>query len=296
MAEDILTRLSQGPVLFDGAMGSLLIAQGLSHGDAPELWNVENTAVVEGAHHAYYEVGADVVTTNTFGGTRPKLDAKGLGDRVEELNHAGAELAVATRPEGKFVAGDIGPTGKITGLPGAVSDGELRDAFAEQARALAAAGVDFLIIETMYDLGEALAAVSAAAETGLPVAATMTFDEKPRGFFTLMGNRVEECISALEKVGASVVGANCTLAPDGMIELLKTMRPETSLPILIQPNAGQPTLEGERAVYSAEPENFALEVRKLLEGGANAVGGCCGTTPEFIGRIASEIEDYLAGH
>jgi len=293
MAGDILTRLSRGPVLFDGAMGSLLIAQDLRHGDAPELWNVENAVVIEGVHHAYFEVGADVVTTNTFGGTRLKLDAKGLGDRIEELNRAGAELAVAIRPEGKFVAGDIGPTGKVTGLPGAVSDEDLRDAFAEQARVLAAAGVDFIIIETMYDLGEALAAVSAAKDTGLPVIATMTFDEKPRGFFTLMGNRVEDCISALENAGASVVGANCTLAPDEMIKLLRTMRPTTSLPILIQPNAGQPSLVNGKAVYSAEPEDFAMEVRQLLEAGANAVGGCCGTTPEFIGQIASEVEDYL---
>jgi methionine synthase I (cobalamin-dependent) len=296
MANDFLTRLREGPVLFDGAMGSLLIAQGLSHGDAPELWNVDNTVLVEGTHHAYFEVGADVVTTNTFGGTRPKLDAKGLGDRVEELNRAGAALAVATRPEGKFVAGDIGPTGQVKGEPGGVSEKELKASFAEQARALAAAGVDFFLIETMYDLGEALAAVSASVETGLPVAATMTFDEKPRGFFTLMGNRVEECVSALEKAGASVVGANCTLAPDGMIKLLKAMRPETSLPILIQPNAGQPVLEDGKTVYSLEPEDFALGVREILEGGANAVGGCCGTTPEFIGQIASEIEGYLAGH
>lgn len=293
MTDGFLSRVAEGPVLFDGGMGSLLIAQGLASGEAPERWNVERPGVVRDAHEAYFDAGSDVVTTNTFGGTRPKLDAKGLGNRVEELNRAGAGLAVSVRPQGKFVAGDLGPTGRVTGLAEAVSYEALGEAFAEQARALAGAGVDLIIIETMYDLEEARAALAAARETDLPVVVTMTFDRKPRGFFTLMGNRVEECVSALAEAGASVVGANCSQASGDMLELLRVLRPATSLPVLVQPNAGQPALVDGKAVYSAEPEAFAADVRRLVEEGANLVGGCCGTTPEFIRHIAREIGGYL---
>jgi methionine synthase I (cobalamin-dependent) len=291
MASDFMKRVNQGPVLFDGGMGSFLIAEGLASGEAPEPWNVERADVVKNVHQAYFDAGADVVLTNTFGGTRLKLDAKGLGDRVDELNRAGARLAISLRPEGRFVAGDIGPTGKITGLPGEASYEALKDTFTEQADALADAGVDLLAVETMYDLGEAKAAVSAAAQTGLPVTATMTFDKKPRGFFTLMGNRPEECLPVLEESGASVVGANCTLGPEDMLSLLEAMRPATALPILVQPNAGQPTLVDGQAIYSAKPETFAGLIQQMLEAGANLVGGCCGTTPEFIRLIASRIGD-----
>ncbi|MCK4546125.1 MAG: homocysteine S-methyltransferase family protein [Candidatus Eisenbacteria sp.] len=299
MATGFLKRIEQGPILFDGGMGSLLIAQGLASGEAPEPWNVDRRDVVRSAHRAYYEAGADVVTTNTFGGTRLKLGAKGLSDRVVELNRAGADLAVLVRPEGKFVAGDIGPTGKVTGLPGEVSYEELKEIFAEQAGILAGAGVDLLAVETMYGLEEARAAVSAAGATGLPVTATMTFDRKPRGFFTLMGNQPEGCLAALEEAGASVVGANCTLGPEDMLDLLETIRPLTSLPILVQANAGQPELKAGETVYSVKAADFAGWVGRMLDAGAGLVGGCCGTTPEFIRQMALEIEarrDGRGGH
>ena len=262
-------------------------------GDAPELWNVERPETVREAHRAYADAGSDVVTTNTFGGTRLKLDAKGLGGRIEELNRAGAEAALSVRPPSGFVAGDVGPTGKVTGLPGAAPFEKLLDTFREQTSVLADSGVDLLLVETMYDLEEARAAVSAAVETGLPVAATMTFERKRRGFFTLMGNRPEDCFSMLEEAGASVVGANCTLGPEDMLDLLSSIRPRTSLPILMQPNAGQPVLVDGQAVYSTRPGAFAQGVRRLLDEGADLVGGCCGTTPEFIRLIRSEIEGYL---
>jgi 5-methyltetrahydrofolate--homocysteine methyltransferase len=290
-----LERVAEGPLLFDGGMGSLLIAQGLASGEAPEPWNVERPEVVRDAHRAYFDAGSDVVITNTFGGSRLKLDSKGLGDRVEELNRAAVGVALSVRREGRFVAGDVGPTGRVTGLPGAISYEALKESFAEQAHALADAGADLLAVETMYDLEEAKAAVTAAHETHLPVTATMTFERKPQGFFTLMGNRPEECLAVLEECGASVVGANCTLGPEDMLDLLKAMRPHTSRPILIQPNAGQPELVDGKAVYSAEPQSFAGYIRQMLDEGANLVGGCCGTTPEFIRLIASEIRGYLAG-
>jgi len=293
MSVRFMERVARGPVLFDGGMGSLLIARGLTLGEAPELWNVDRPEVVRDAHRAYFDAGSDVVTTNTFGGTGLKRGAKGLADRMEELNRAGAEVALSVRPDGRFVAGDLGPTGKVTGLPGEVSAESLRASFADQARTLAGAGVDLLIVETMYDLEEARAAVSAAVETGLPVVATMTFERKPRGYFTLMGNCPEECVSALEKAGASVVGVNCTLGPEDMLDLLSAIRPLTTLPLLAQPNAGQPTLVDGEAVYSAAPDVFARQVRRLVEEGADLVGGCCGTTPEFVRLIRSQIEAHL---
>ncbi len=293
MSTEFIERVKEGPVLFDGGMGSLLIARGLTMGDAPELWNVERPEVIRDVHRAYFDAGADVVTTNTFGGTGLKLDAKGLANRMEELNRAGAEAALSVRPEGRFVAGDLGPTGKVTGLPGEVSFEDLSHTFSAQADVLAAAGVDLLIVETMYDLVEARAATSAAAGTGLPVIATMTFERKPRGFFTLMGNSPEECFAALKEAGASVVGVNCTLGPEDVVSLLSVIRPATTLPILVQPNAGQPTLVDGEAVYSVKPDLYARQARLLLERGADLVGGCCGTTPEFIRLIRSEIEGYV---
>lgn len=277
-------------VLFDGGIGSELISRGLPLGVSPESWNVEHPEVVKKVHESYYAAGSDVVSTNSFGGSTIKLRSHGLDGRCHELNHAAAALAVSVRPEGKFVAGSIGPTGKFLKPQGEYEPADFVKAFAVQAKALSLGGVDVLILETMYNLQEALCALQAAKNASdLSVFATMTFNRSPRGFFTLMGDSVAKCARALEDGGAAAVGANCTLDSADMADLVKEFGTVTSLPIIAQPNAGQPVVsEDNRVVYSQGVEDYVSHLPAMVANGARFVGGCCGTDPTYIRRM-SEI-------
>lgn len=287
-----LDTLRSRVVLFDGGLGSELIRRGLPQGVPPEAWNVERPEVVQDVYRSYFAAGSDVVSTNSFGGSPIKLAAYGLEARAEELNLAAARLAVEVRPEGRYVAGSMGPTGKFLKPQGEYEPADFEKAFAVQARALTRGGVDVLIIETMYDLAEALAAVRAArASSDLPVIATMTFNRTKRGFFTLMGDGVAKCAQALEKAGASVVGSNCTLDSAAMADLVKEFRASTSLPIIAQPNAGQPTIAADnKVVYSQGVDDYVAHVPEMVANGARAVGGCCGTDPGYIRRMAAILK------
>lgn len=291
MTPSLLETARARVVLFDGGLGSELIARGLPQGVPPESWNVDRPDVVREVHRSYFEAGADVVSTNSFGGSPIKLRAYGLEDRAAELNRAAASLAVSVRPAGKFVAGSIGPTGKFLKPQGDFDPEDFVRAFRVQAQALAEGGVDVLILETMYDLEEALCGVRAARESSsLPVFATMTFNRSPRGFFTLMGDSVAKCARALEEAGASAVGSNCTLDSAAMADLVKEFRAATSLPVIAQPNAGQPTIVGEsRVVYSQGVEDYTAFVPAMVSNGARFVGGCCGTDPSYIRRMAEVL-------
>ena len=283
---DLIEKLSQGLVVWDGAMGTELIASGLEAGMCPERWNVEKPAVIADIYRSYFTAGADVVVTNTFGGTRIRLRQAGLEGAFTGVNLCGVELALAERPKGGLVAGCMGPCGELIAPPGKVSEQEVEDAFAEQAELLSNAGVDLLHLETQFDLREARAAVRGIKHiSSLPLVATMTFRQTKRGFFTEMGDPVALCLEKLAKDGVAMVGANCTLDGEGMLELTAEMRRATPLPLLIQPNAGQPVLKGDRVVYPCSPEEFALQIAKIIGKGANAVGGCCGTTPFHIAQI-----------
>ena len=284
--------LRQRIVLFDGGMGTELLREGLPRGACPELWNVDRPEVVKGIHRRYYEAGADVVCTNSFGGSPVKLAGHGLENRCRELNLAAARNAVAVRPRQKFVAGSIGPSGKFLKPTGDLEKEDLDRAFAVQADALSEGGVDFLLVETMYDLREAFSALRGARSvSSLPVFVTMTFGPTPRGFFTIMGDGVRQCVRELEKCGVPVVGANCTLDSAAMVGLVKEMRKETSLPLLVQANAGQPSITDEgKVVYSQDMEDYVRHIPMLITGGANLIGGCCGTTPEYIRRMAALIK------
>jgi 5-methyltetrahydrofolate--homocysteine methyltransferase len=288
----ILDLAKKRVVFFDGGMGSTIVSLGLSEGECPESWNLSHSEIIREIHQKYLEAGADVIETNTFGANRLRLVSFGYENQVEEINIRAVEIAKKVCPEDKFVAGDIGPCGGFLKPVGNFSLEELEESLLEQAKALAQAGVHFFSIETMYDLREALSAIKAIKRvSALPIFVSITFDKKPRGYFTLMGNTISECATELKKAGADVIGANCTLGSDEMIGLVEELRKSTDLPIIIQPNAGKPELIHNKLTYPQNPKSFAEDMVKITKAGANFVGGCCGTTPEFI----SEIHRRLSG-
>jgi len=291
MSISILDILKSKTVLLDGAIGTELMKAGMSMGECPDAWNVNRPEAVKDIQRRYFEAGSDAVVTNTFGANPIKLAAYGLQDRCRELNLTGARLAKEVRPEGRFVGGDIGPTGKFLKPMGEYDEPQFEEAFFVQAAALDEAGLDFLIIETMYDLREALCAMRACRRaSSLPVFASLTFSRTPRGFFTLMGDSPAKGLKALEQEGAAAVGANCTLDSEAMVELVKAMRAETDLPLIAQPNAGQPEVRGGGEVaYSQGREDYVRHIVRIIENGAQIVGGCCGTDPGTIRRLAEII-------
>ena len=291
MNQTICDLIKKRTVLLDGGLGTELIKHGFPQGACPESWNVENPEVVKHIHRSYYQAGSDAVLTNSFGGNKIKMSAYGLEKRCYELNLAAAEIANEVKPKGRFLGGSMGPTGKFLKPQGEHTEAEFEDAFAEQARGLSDGKVDFLLIETQYDLKEALCALRGARKvTSLPVFVTMTFNRTPRGFFTLMGNSVSQCLRELESQGVPVVGSNCTLNSEEMTELVRIMRELTALPLIAQANAGKPSLSSEGEVtYSQGLENYVHFIPQMIKNGANLVGGCCGTNPDYIKRMAEII-------
>jgi len=274
-------------LIFDGALGTMLIREGLGGGKASEFWNLEKPEIVQSIHKAYFDAGADIVTTNTFGGTSVKLQKAGLGNHAERINTLAVHIARAAGTDGTYVAGDIGPTGELLEPSGTISVEMAIDAFASQAEALSHAGVDVIIVETMFDLAEALAAVKGIQSVcALPIITTLTFQRIPSGFATMMGNRVEVGMKSLRDAGAFAVGANCSIGSDAMVDLAREIRNWVDIPVIIQPNAGIPEIRGLETVYPESPEYFLNNIRIIQSEGIEIVGGCCGTTPDYIRRIA----------
>jgi len=244
MTASIFNIIQERIVLLDGGFGTELIARGFPQGACPETWNVQKPEIVKEIHKSYFDVGSDVVLTNSFGGSQIKLESYGQADRCHELNLAAAQIANETKPEGRFVAGSMGPVGKFLKPVGEYEEQAFEDAYAEQAKGLSDGGVDFLLIETQYDLKEALCALRGARKvTDKPVFVTMTFTKGPRGYFTIMGNSVGQCVEELEKKEVPVIGTNCTLNSEEMVDLIKMIREVTSLPIIAQANAGKPSVK-----------------------------------------------------
>ena len=294
MTETILDIIEKRLVLLDGGMGTELIAHGFPQGECPESWNVAKPDVVQSIHKSYFDAGSDAVLTNSFGGSQIKLENYGLGDRCYELNLAAAKNAIEVRPQGKFVGGSMGPIGKFLKPLGAYEEEQFETAYGVQAKGLSEGGVDFLLIETQYDLMEALCALRGARQvTEIPVFVTMTFKTGPRGFFTEWGNSVTQCVKELEKEKVPVIGTNCTLDSEGMVELVKIFRQNTVLPLIAQANAGKPSLSDEGEVsYEQSMEDYVRFIPQMIRNGANVIGGCCGTNPEYIKRMAVKIREY----
>ncbi len=287
----ILSHIEKRPLILDGATGTELIARGLKAGECPERWNLLFPERVALVHKSYYDAGSDMVYTNTFGGNRIKLESYGLDGQVEEINRKAVEITRSVCPPGALVAGDIGPTGKFLAPVGDGDPARFQSSFEEQARALCDGGADVIVVETMYDLREAEIALRAALITGLPVCASMTFSKKKRGYFTIMGDTPEKAFRHLKELGADAVGANCSLDFSEMLNFLDTIDIPSLSPLMMKPNAGQPRIEGETTVYDADPDDFAQAVQAMIAKGVGLAGGCCGTSPVFIERLARLIKE-----
>lgn len=277
-----------GPVLTDGAWGTQLQERGLQAGECPDAWNLLYPERVEQVARAYVEAGSQVILTNTFRANRLALERYGLAERTADINRAGVEISRRAAAGKALVFASIGPSGRML-VAGEITEDELVATFREQARALAEAGADAIVVETMADLTEARLAVTAALETGLPVVASMVFDSGRNKDRTMMGVTPEQAARDLSAVGAHVIGANCGQGIVGYVEICRRLRAATDRPIWIKPNAGLPEMVEGKAVYRVTPAEFASYVPALLEAGASFVGGCCGTTPDFIRAIASTL-------
>jgi 5-methyltetrahydrofolate--homocysteine methyltransferase len=293
MMKGILERIAQGEVLLsDGALGTLLIAKGLTSGECPESWCISHPDAVKEIAQAYLDAGSDIVSTNSFGGSSLRLKAEGLEDRVTEFNRAAAALAKQVVGDKGYVAGSVGPSGPfMKGEGGKITAEEVYASFREQVTALAEGGADIICIETQFSMREATQAIKAAKEnTKLPIICTFTFEAKPRGFFTMTGVTPARAAKEASEAGADIVGANCGNGIDNMIEIAKQMRAaEPTIPILIQSNAGLPKVLGGKTIYEETPKSMASRVPELIAAGANIIGGCCGTTPEHIKAIAKAL-------
>lgn len=287
-----LNSLGNTPLLADGAMGTLLHAQGIEFNHCFDELNITEPARVAEVHRAYINAGAQVILTNTFGANRYKLSKHGLDHQVTEINNAAVSLArrvVDASFKQVFVAGDVGPLGVRLAPYGRVQLHEARAAFSEQIAALAAAGADLIVIETMTDVYETVEAIHAARESapGLPVVASMTFT---RDDVTLLGDSPAKVAHALQEAGADVIGVNCSGGPSQLLRILKAMRqavPQAKL--WVKPNAGWPEHVGGRVMYAAAPEYFRDYVVEFWKAGANVIGGCCGTMPEHIAAMQKTI-------
>jgi 5-methyltetrahydrofolate--homocysteine methyltransferase len=293
---EVVERVRAGErLVFDGGYGTMLFAAGLLNGACPELWNDTHADVVAGIHKGYFDAGSDIVETNTFGGTRLKLDEYKIGDRTRELNVKGARLARGVAPAGRWVAGSIGPTSRLPldyALDNGVTDEEYEVTFREQAEALAEGGVDLFAVETMMFPQEATAAIRAckAVAPALPVMATMFFqyEEGNDRDRTMWGESPGDVATSLLEAGADVVGMNCGRGPDRAIVIIREMRAVTDAPLIAYPNAGLPVTTGDSVTYELGPEAMARDYPALLEAGCNIVGACCGSDPEHI-RLISEV-------
>ncbi|HSW28041.1 MAG TPA: homocysteine S-methyltransferase family protein [Longimicrobiales bacterium] len=293
--EPFLTRLRSGPTLVgDGATGTLLMERGLPPGRPPEEATLTHPEWVAEVARRYVEAGAEVAETNTFGASPLKLALAGIGEEVERVNRDAVRLAREGAGGKAYVVASCGPCGRLLEPYGDAPPAAVHAGFLVQVGILATAGVDAVFIETMTDLEEAKLAVRAAREAApaLPVAAMMTFEKTPRGFYTIMGDSVADAAAALEEAGADAVGSNCGNGIGEMVEIAREFRRHSALPVVIQPNAGLPRLCDGHLIYDESPESMADRARELVAIGVALIGGCCGTTPDHIRALRSRIQRH----
>jgi len=281
---------SPGAVLTDGAWGTQLQARGLAPGETPDLWNLTHPARVAEVARAYVAAGSQIILTNTFGGNRLRLAEAGAAGRVKEINEAGARISREAAAGRALVFASIGPSGKLL-MNGDATEAELRAAFQEQAEALVRGGAEGLVVETMADLEEARIAIGAAKSTGLAVVASVVFDAGRDKDRTMMGATPEQAAAALVAAGADVIGANCGQGIAGFVPICARFKAASAgRPIWIKANAGRPEMRDGKAVYGMTAGEFAAYVPALLQAGANFLGGCCGTSPDFIRAMRQQID------
>ena len=291
--EPFLSRVASGPpVVGDGALGTTLMARGLRVQDCLESAVLHRPDLIEEIAAAYLDAGAEVLTTDSFGASPLKLSSYGLDGRTGEINHRAVELLRGVAGDGAWIGGSVGPTGRILTPYGDTEPGEVAASFERQIGALAEAGADLIIVETMIDFAEARLAVAAAKRLApaLPVVATMTFDATPRGFFTTMGTTIAGAAAGLADAGSDVVGSNCGNGIETMVAIARAFATLGARPLIVQANAGLPRLEGDAAIYPETPEFMASHAAALIAAGARVIGGCCGTTPEHIRALRHAVD------
>jgi 5-methyltetrahydrofolate--homocysteine methyltransferase len=295
----LLDILADRPLLGDGAMGTQLMLAGLEQGNCGEAWNLTHPEKVLAIQRRYAEAGSDCILTNTFGGSRIMLNRHSHSDRVVEINQAGVQIArEAFGGRRGFVIGDIGPFGGLLEPYGDFTEEQVREAFNEQARALVDAGADAIIVETQTSLEELLLGIQAAKQAGAPcIIGSMAYDVTLDGstFRTMMGVDPERAAEFMQEHGADIVALNCGTGMDMMRArvAVERYREVSPLPIMVQPNAGQPKLVNMKVVYDETPEQMVAGVAPLLDAGAGIVGACCGSTPEHIRAFRQAMDEYL---
>ena len=278
-------------MVFDGATGTYLQNNGLEAGACPELMNKEYPEVVKNMASMYFDSGSDIVLTNSFGGNKFRLKHYGLENKVGEFNELASSLAKSVAPNGCYIAGSVGPTGEFIEPLGAVSESEMYEVFAEQIIALEKGGADAVMIETQMAIEEAKIAIKATKEnTNLLIFSSMVFDKGPRGFFTMMGITPESAVQGMLAAGADVVGANCGNGIEKMYEISKLMRSKTEGLLMINSNAGIPTIKKEGIIYPETPEFMSEYYSKMIKVPVNILGGCCGTGPEHIESLRNVVD------
>ena len=280
-----------GTLVSDGAWGTFIHQKGLRSEECPESWNLERPDDIYDVARSYVEAGADMILTNSFGGSPFKLKPYGLAEKTYEINKAASKISRRAAGDSVLVLGSVGPTGKLL-MMGEVTEEEMIKGFAEQIRGLTDGGADAILIETMSDPEEAKAAIKASKQvTDLEIMCTFTFNHTPAGEYrTMMGTSPAETVEMLRREGADIIGANCGNGAAGMIDIVKEIREvDPDIPVLVHANAGIPELIDGKSVFPESPEEMSLQIEELVLAGANIVGGCCGTTPDHIRKIASTI-------
>ena len=277
------------PLISDGAWGTQLQSLGLSPGDCPDSWNLSFPEKVELVARSYVEAGSQIILTNTFRSNRITLTEYGLAEKTAEVNRRGVEISRKAAAKKAYVFASIGPSGRML-LTGEVNEESLLNAFSEQSETLATGGADALLIETLSDLNEALIALKAAKTTGLPVVVSMVFDSGKNKEFTMMGETPERIAKVLEEAGADAIGANCGQGIEGFVSICSRLKNSSKLPIWIKPNAGLPEFVNGKTVYRSTPGQFVQHIPGMIKAGADFIGGCCGTSPEFIREMVKVLK------
>jgi 5-methyltetrahydrofolate--homocysteine methyltransferase len=290
----LLQKLKEKELLVsDGAWGTFLFEKGLKTGECPEKWNMINPEAVLEIAQSYIDAGSDIISTNSFGASRVKLRQYNLEDYTIEINISAARISREAAGNDNLVFGSIGPTGKFL-ITGEIIVDELYQSFIEQSEALAKGGVDAILLETFYDLEEANTAIDAIKNsTHLDVICSFTYDRQPdNSYKTLMGNTPSEITGALLNTGIEVIGSNCGSGFENMLGIAKEIRTANNyIPLLIQANAGLPSIQGDKITYNETPEFISPYINELISCGVNIIGGCCGTTPEHIKTIRQIIDE-----
>jgi 5-methyltetrahydrofolate--homocysteine methyltransferase len=291
----VLDRIIQGEILVcDGATGSLLMdrAREYLQGTCPEFINLSHPEIIEDISGLYIKAGADIIETNTFGGSPLKLADYSLDDKTEEINNAAIIAAKSASKNKAYIAASIGPSGRLLKPFGDTEPKEIYDSFYRQIKVIIDTGADMIIIETMTDLNEASLAVEATRNisSSIPIAVSMTYNSTPRGYFTIMGISVEVASNKLGDLGVDIIGSNCGNGIENLVLIAKEHKKHSTLPLLIQANAGIPELREATPVYPESPEFMAENCKELIETGVSIIGGCCGTTPEHINAIRKLVD------